>query len=232
MLRHIELRNRIYDYTTGDLVKYFPHMPSKYRQRPLFLGLAHACRQIRAEYSMIYAAQTVIEVRHSALQGFLDAGLPYMIRHKDGNVVGKLQIHCRKSPQRPSFQKYEHEVELLPLIKLCESMPTLKVRWILHGDERTKVARNGTTKSLDTIFEIARRPSLRTWINKTVLAVRYRYPTHLEFCMKSDQLKDWMNQWTIHPGVMARSRESRKEMQQWILATGLGLRRDDGLCFS
>jgi hypothetical protein len=138
-----EIRNRIYAFATEQgpityhsdrIKKYFNDEKLRIpKRRPEFFGLTQVCRQIQAEYSPNYAANTNIHVVHLDLEEFIERNKPHMVHNKDEKPAGNLFVDCRQSGNR------EHEnidltpfengpIDILPFIEYLMTGPRLVVK--------------------------------------------------------------------------------------------------------
>jgi hypothetical protein len=79
-------------YTDDELRIYLEEGPQD-KRAPDYFGLTQVCRQVRAEYSPMYAARTKIHVFHIDLTEFLNNKFPYMACDADANVIGNLLLN-------------------------------------------------------------------------------------------------------------------------------------------
>jgi hypothetical protein len=113
-------------YTDDELKSYLEEGDQDTRAPDSF-GLTQACRQIRAEYSPIYAAEATIRIFHLDLPEFMNSHFPHMARDEEANVVGNLILECKpiavNTKEKDNLR--EVDVDILSLLEYCKSRPGL-----------------------------------------------------------------------------------------------------------
>lgn len=141
MLLTAELRNRIYHFAKEEnAITYFPrrlrnHSDEELKLCPVkktpssFIGLTQACRQLRQEYSPIYATGTSIHVGNSDAEEYFNVNLPLLARDVDGKIIGKLFLDGRSVAVDGGLVPDEElNIEIAPLLALCRNNLGLQVR--------------------------------------------------------------------------------------------------------
>jgi hypothetical protein len=189
------------------------------KRTPQFFALAQTCRQIRAEYSPIYAAQTELHVCHIDIAEFMASNFPHMACDGDGKVIGSLVVDCRGLDD--GISKGTHKTDLLPLLKHCAATPGLTVRAGLNHCDTTGVHEwwSAITGSLNTLFEVAQKPQLADWLEEAVDAVNLSYcDSRFEIVVKKGHVEKWMGAIGNDSGSFD---EDSPEVPSWVAGSGI-----------
>jgi hypothetical protein len=97
------------------------------RQRRLDLALIQTCRQLRAEYSAIYAKHTVISITLSRLIEYINAVEPDELPvFPSGNITVHSEAVRRFLYEATEIDWYEDSaIDIMPLIRLYKRHPNL-----------------------------------------------------------------------------------------------------------
>jgi hypothetical protein len=240
-----ELRNRIYHFAAEEgRITYLPHRlrigytegqlreylgESELDKRvPDFLNLTRVCRQIRAEFSPIYAAETEIHVCHLDIDEFTSYHFPHMARDNDTEPAGNLVIDCRF----PGFDDEEDDdpcephIDMLPFLEYCRIRPGLKVKCgrsyiCCHSCSEGWA---DVTKVMDVLFALASNKKLQDWLSDTIEKVNISCSPALSLFVKEGKAVEWMKQ--------RNSGDEDPATQEWMRRVGFRSPEWDNLMFS
>jgi len=225
----LEIRNRIYNFAQESrpvtfISKQFDDVQDSelapydmQKAAPEYHSLTQVCRQLRAEYSPIYAATTEVRVFQPDLVYFAGKNYPFLARDPQGNVTGHLTIifdftfgnrHC-------------NIIDLLPFLNCCKYLRNLHIRAPYYpcifprpGAEKDWVSMG---LQLDALLDVARRPKLQEWLQNIVrITVNIRF-AWIEYHVKAEKREDWMKQWRSADGCIVRV----PGFQRWVEVMGI-----------
>ena len=235
-----ELRNQIYFYAEDkNAITYFPRRLQQgcypeerlenygiTKQISQYLALTQTSRQIRAEYTPIYALDAVVQVCHLDIPEFIALDFPHMAHDADGKPVGHLVVDCRSvDVMSPLSDAVEPVVDILPLINACAASPGLIVERGTHACrcQTCKLDWSGQMDSLHALFGVASRPALRAWLQEAVVAVKFGYSCLLVIEVKAAHATFWMEDMVGNgPYGNDLKEEDEEAFQLWLEDTGLG----------
>ncbi|KAH3970250.1 hypothetical protein HBI81_020600 [Parastagonospora nodorum] len=229
-----EVRNRIYDFTQESrpvnfLSRRFDDVDdselSPYQMRkavPEYHSLTQVCRQLRAEYSPIYAATTEVRVFQADLMDFASKNYPYLARDPHGNVTGHLTIifafafgnrHC-------------NTVDLLAFLNHCKTLKNLHIRAPYYPCIFPRPDAEKDWESMgvqmDALLDVARRPKLQEWlqnIERITVNIRFAW---IEYHVRAEKREDWMKQWRSADGCIVQLPGFRR----WVEVMGIAPDRE------
>jgi hypothetical protein len=235
----LELRNRIYHFAREENdIGYISRRLDVYAHdelvdcditisQPEYLGLTRVCRQIRAEYSPVYADTTRVHVRYVDLKEYMDNGFPHLTRDKDANIVGNLYIDCENLPHGDDNDGDADfiSIDIRPFLQCCKNLPSLKVQCGFHACDCPECQKDwaGIKDYVNILFKINENPRLQAWIDTAVKAIWLRFEAELQFDIRQSKFKEWMKD--------SDGRSHDPVYIEWAQQTGLNIANFTGQGF-
>jgi hypothetical protein len=164
-----------------------------------FLNLTHVCRQIRAEYSPIYAAETKIHVCHPDVAEFIASDCPHMARDGESTAVGNLVIDCRsKSVYVLEEDRSEQpEINMSLFLEYGKSRSDLRVICGSYNYccPHCDMSWATMSKHMSRLFALSRNQRLQDRLSETVDSVSLCCSPCLELWEKKGKDVEWMSKW-------------------------------------
>jgi hypothetical protein len=219
----------VYHYCTDKLVTYLPERlrGTSTEQLKCYNYSVHAlqcfplmqvCRQIRTEFSPIYATNAEIHVGHLDLLQFV-VEKSHTAHNKSGNIIGDIFVDSIEDTHRKCRFLNHFPVDILTLLEYCKAKPGLVIQPGENdcGCDDCTWDWSGIGDYMTVLFSINTNPKLQAWLADAVTSVWLRLPAGLTFDVKGDIFQHWMRAWPEYLDGTADG----TDFFEWVSETGL-----------
>ena len=160
---------------------------------PLYLNAALNAECLRKAHKHISGLQAdCIDLKRY----YLD--LQYHETEERKQLTRNLIVDCISLRERPGHRPTltdNSTTDILPFLNFLAAAPNVHVKCGIAGQDCRMLDWNGLRGILDALFDIARRPRLRAWIEKNVSHVLLLYAPFISIWMREGCGVEWMRRW-------------------------------------